>query len=130
MGIYNINCASCGNPFQWWSGNLDQRCSSCINKKQEDSKSKEVIMKTFFYYFITLRFFDHVNLTDQKMSFAAKFDPEKKEQLKEMLEDKEKECGLGQVGMAVITNMVPIDKFGYELWVEQFKDNEQMKYSS
>ena len=30
MGTYDINyCISCGKPFVWWSGHLDQRCIQC-----------------------------------------------------------------------------------------------------
>jgi LSD1 subclass zinc finger protein len=29
MGTYAINCPSCGTSFTWFSGDTDQRCSSC-----------------------------------------------------------------------------------------------------
>lgn len=33
MGLYPINCPQCGAVHQWFSGNLDQRCSDCQNGK-------------------------------------------------------------------------------------------------
>ena len=29
MGLYSIRCRQCGEFFVWFSGNLDQRCSTC-----------------------------------------------------------------------------------------------------
>lgn len=29
MGLYQIKCISCQEPFMWFSGNLDQRCDIC-----------------------------------------------------------------------------------------------------
>lgn len=30
MGLYPINCPTCGNGHLWWSGNLDTRCPDCV----------------------------------------------------------------------------------------------------
>ena len=32
MGLYPIDCNSCGKPFMWFSGTLDQRCQECVEK--------------------------------------------------------------------------------------------------
>lgn len=45
MGLYPIDCPSCGKAFVWFSGNMDQRCHDCQQPKtwwlpvryQEDS---------------------------------------------------------------------------------------------
>jgi len=29
MGLYRINCPSCGQPHTWFSGSMDQRCQEC-----------------------------------------------------------------------------------------------------
>jgi len=34
MGIFWINCIECKKLFQWWSGNLDQRCEECKIRNQ------------------------------------------------------------------------------------------------
>jgi LSD1 subclass zinc finger protein len=37
MGVYSIECNSCGIPFNWFSGNRDQRCAVCVEKEKKDS---------------------------------------------------------------------------------------------
>ena len=32
MGLYPIDCVSCGKPFLWFSGTQDQRCGECVEK--------------------------------------------------------------------------------------------------
>jgi hypothetical protein len=45
MGLYAIDCPSCGKPFMWFSGNLpEQRCDACI-KKTEKPKENTVDLK-------------------------------------------------------------------------------------
>lgn len=29
MGMFVINCPTCGGAHYWFSGNLDQRCAKC-----------------------------------------------------------------------------------------------------
>jgi predicted nucleic acid-binding Zn-ribbon protein len=29
MGLYIVSCSTCGDPFQWFSGSIDQRCPNC-----------------------------------------------------------------------------------------------------
>ena len=31
MGLYPIECPECGQPYMWFSGNLDQSCEACRN---------------------------------------------------------------------------------------------------
>lgn len=31
MGLYPINCPTCGKGHLWWSGSFDTRCADCIN---------------------------------------------------------------------------------------------------
>lgn len=37
MGLYPINCTTCGKPFLWFSGILDQRCYDCMEKNNENN---------------------------------------------------------------------------------------------
>ncbi len=41
MGLYPIDCSECGEPFQWFSGTLDQRCSKCLTIADEKLLEKQ-----------------------------------------------------------------------------------------
>jgi hypothetical protein len=47
MGLYYVRCRDCQENFHWFSGNLDQRCESCIKRSvdQWTDKMKEGNMK-------------------------------------------------------------------------------------
>lgn len=37
MGLYTIDCPECGEVLQWFSGNIDQRCSKCMGESGQNS---------------------------------------------------------------------------------------------
>ena len=48
MGIYLIPCVKCGKHFQWFSGNLDQRCPECKDNEQYRQAMEEQVRATQF----------------------------------------------------------------------------------
>lgn len=70
------------------------------------------------YYFITIKFYDHINEgLEQSMSFAQDFTKESDENLLlELIQAKEKECTLPNVGKGVVTSMQPISESMFRYW--------------
>lgn len=38
MGLYAIDCISCGKPFMWFSGNVHQVCEECVKKEKNNEQ--------------------------------------------------------------------------------------------
>lgn len=66
MGLYAINCPECNGIHEWFSGNRDQRCSSCINAAKT-IEEEQVFVK------ITPVTFDH-DVTYYVPVFQTNFD--------------------------------------------------------
>ena len=46
MGVYVVNCGTCGQPFSWFSGNLDQRCSQCSTNEALNETLEKIELLT------------------------------------------------------------------------------------
>ncbi len=45
MGLYAIGCPTCGGAHMWFSGNLDQRCSTCQKEGKTERLSRAELDK-------------------------------------------------------------------------------------
>ncbi len=44
MGLYPVTCPSCNGLHTWYSGDLDQRCDNCKNKKDDNMTNDQELI--------------------------------------------------------------------------------------